>query len=302
MQINLLSVILIPAAGVGSRRSKRCLIIPVLVGLMAIGCSASTPDGDGDWPDGLGAPQAAERDIRMLQNEGFTIGYDRARQEAAWVAYRVQSIGRFEHMPRPSFQADPRLDRKPATGKYAGSDFDRGHLAPNYAISQLYGRRAQRETFYYSNVMPQRQRLNQLVWQRLEEIETDHVARRVGTLWVVLGPVPSDRDGPPEAFFRIWLARGANDDWQALAFRVPQRVRGDERLDRFLVSVDRIEAATGLDFFTGLDDAVEDRLETKAAPAETLGFAAWACQPARYGRRWQGRDGIDLDYDRCGSR
>lgn len=174
-------------------------------------------------------------------------------------------------------------------------------MAPNYAISQLYGARAQDETFYYSNVVPQSARLNELLWQRLEEIEIDDIAPAVHSLWVVTGPIPAGPGQAPAAFYRIWLAKNRAGQWAMLAFRVPQDVRGDERLDRYIVSVDAIEAATGLDFFSALPKPTQRLLESRPGPASTFGFAQFACEPARYGGRWRDRDGIRLHYDRCGA-
>lgn len=238
------------------------------------------------------------QDIRRLRNDGFIVGYDRRRQRPAWVMYRLTPVGDFEHRQRPPFVPDPRLPDSGAETRFRGRDYDRGHLAPNYAISQLYGEQAQQQSFYYSNIVAQRPRLNQLVWQRFEEIEIDDIVPRVGRLWVIVGPVGADAQGRARAFFRIWFAR-RDSQWQALAFHVPQTVRGDERLADFITSIDAIEQATGLDFMSGLDRAAQRRLEQASAPAATFGFAAFACQPARYGKRWQNRDGIVLRYDRC---
>lgn len=280
-------------------RTAACWTVFLSACLLAA-CAASFGAGDGDWPAAAGAPVAEGRDLRRLVNDGFTIGYDQARRRAAWVAYRVTPLAGYRHLSRPDFAPDPRLAATNADRRrYAGRTYDRGHLAPNYAISQLYGEAAQRETFYYSNIAPQRPRLNQLVWQRLEEIEIDDIAPRVDTLWVVVGPVPGEDGGPPVAFFRLWLAHTAGSGWQAMAFRVPQSVRGDERLDDFIVSVDRIEADTGLDFLAGLGADRQRALEARPASAKLFDFAEFACQPARYGKRWRDRDGIHLRYDRC---
>ncbi|WP_353248795.1 DNA/RNA non-specific endonuclease [Salinisphaera sp. T31B1] len=273
-------------------------IVCTLVLAMA-GCAAGEPDDHGGDTPEFGQPVAARQSLRVLDNTGFTIGYDGKRRQAAWVAYRLGPIGARQYLPRPSFEADPRLPTPAPLARYAGPDYDRGHLAPNYAISQLYGEAGQRQTFYYSNVAPQRPRLNQLVWQRLEEIEIDEIAPRVGALWVIVGPIPAAPGQPPVAFFRLWIARDGQGGWQALAFRVGQSVRGDERLDAFIVPIDRIEAETGLDFLPELSTARQAAIEGHAAPASTFGFAPLACQPARYSRRWQDRDGIRLRYDRC---
>ena len=48
-----------------------------------------------------------------------------------------------------------------------------------------------------------------------------------------------------------------------LAFIMPQSVSGDGPLNGFLVSVDRVESETGLDFFWELADDVEDAVEAK---------------------------------------
>ena len=200
---------------------------------------------------------------------------------------------------------DPRVRRPIQYRDFTDTGFDRGHLAPNYLISNLHGPAAQRQSFLMTNIVLQRPRLNQLVWQRLEEIEVDHLARRWDELNVTVGPVfDADRTWTdsgvdvPDAFYRIWLDRTA-DGLRALALLVPQHVRGDERLDQFLITVDEIEAKTGLDFFAGLPDAIEKRLEARPADLSAWGLASLACFPARYANNWQGKDGIRLKFDRC---
>lgn len=284
------------------RRAARVPVVLLLTAVFATPCDARQSPTTEHWPATLGAPVTDTRNIRRLDNNGFTIGYDTARQRAAWVGYAVTPVSDYRSMPRPPFVPDPRLTEAPDLSLYAGPDYDRGHLAPNYAIGQLYGVQAQQESFYYSNIAPQRPRFNQLVWQRLEELEIDAVAAKIGRLWVMLGPIAADNNDMPSAFYRIWIARTATGSWQSLAFVVPQAVRGDERLSDFVVSIDRIEAATGLDFFSGLDPRAERKLEALPAPASTFGFAGQACAPARYARRWQGRDGIRLRFDRCANR
>jgi len=269
--------------------------------LLAGGCRDQRDvfDGGDSWPVALGAPALSARKVRQLDNDGFIVGYDRARRRAAWVVYRAAAVNDYQRMPRPQFAADPRLEHAPALSAYNGPAYDRGHLAPNYAMSQLYGAQAQRESFYYSNVVPQRPRLNQLLWQRLEELEIDAIAPGVDPLWVMLGPIAADNASVPAAFFRIWIARTRQGGWVSLAFIVPQRVRGDERLSDFVVSIDAVESATGLDFFSGLDRVTQQALETEPAPLTTFGFAQHACTPARYAKRWQDRNGTRLRFGRC---
>jgi endonuclease G len=295
-----------PNLRLGWRFAPRRLALLATLLLAACGGSSNSCSDVSPAPTVSAPPPAPraepipKRTIRQLQNDGFSIGYDTQRRRAAWVAFCLTPVGHFHSMPRPKFRPDPRLAKLQDLRIYAGSAYERGHMAPNYAISQLYGVHAQRETFYYSNIEPQTPRLNELLWQRLEEIEIDDIAPQVHTLWVVTGPIPAADGGPPMAFYRIWLAKTHAGHWAMLAFRIPQRVRGDERLDRYIVSVDAIEAATGLNFFSKLPVAAQKSLESQPAPASTFGFAQYACAPARYGGRWQDRDGIHLRYNRCG--
>ncbi len=282
---------------------KLALIAGVVACMLALLSAVSFAADGAPWPERVGAPRADGANhaaLRILRNPGFATGHDRRRGRAAWAAYRVTPVGDYMSMPRPDFEPDPRLSENAPRDVYEGPRFDRGHLAPNYAMAQLYGDAAQRASFYYSNIAPQTPRLNQLVWQRLEETEIDDLAPRLDTLWVIVGPIYGGPDADvPTAYFRIWLDRTTDGSWRAMALRVPQSVRGDERLDSFLVSVDAIERATGLDFFAGLSKQVQSAMETELADASAWGFDELACMPARYGARWQDRDGVYLRYDRC---
>jgi len=46
--------------------------------------------------------------------------------------------------------------------------YDRGHMTPNNAIQQEWGRLAQMETFLMSNISPQLSTLNSGLWRSLE--------------------------------------------------------------------------------------------------------------------------------------
>lgn len=223
-----------------------------------------------------GEPRAAPAvAVNVLRNPGFVVGYSEKRRQALWVAFRAASLKDSRRLAaRPGFEIDARTRARVSSFDYQGSKYDRGHLAPNYLIGKLYGREAQRATFLMSNIAPQGKRLNQLVWQRLEEAESDIVAPRAGELWVVTGPVfgsnpPRLKSGieVPEAFFRIWLDVRDDGAAAALAFVVPQDVCGTEPLERYLASVDDVESRTGLDFFHELADAPEQVLEASRATA-----------------------------------
>ena len=231
---------------------------------------------------------------RVFRNDAFMLGYSDLRGNPLWVTYHLHPIpADARHYARPKgFERDWRAFDLIGADDYTDSGYDRGHMAPNYAISRLYGRAAQRQTFLMTNITPQRPNLNRKLWQRLEEVEIDVFAPRFKNLWVITGPVfdahverlhSSALVEIPDACYKIFAAPGAGPDGGPLllAFIVPQEVKGNEPLDQFVTSVDAVEARTGLDFFPDLDDAVERRVEAEVNPP------AWQLEqvarlPARY--------------------
>lgn len=236
-----------------------------------------------------GLPKAPPAELaHILRNPGFVVGYSELRRNPLWVAYRVRAVREKRRMPRPrGFKQDWRTLAWLRPTGFHQYGYDRGHLAPNYAIGQLYGRDAQYATFRLSNIAPQTAELNRELWQRLEEIEVDDFPRRLGELQVIAGPVfraprellPGGVE-IPDAFYKILVDYDAGAP-QALAFVMPQQARGNDSLDRFVVTVDDVERLTGLDFFAALADAKERALEAGRASGHWR-LAQVANRPGRY--------------------
>jgi len=197
----------------------------------------------------------------IIENTGFTIGYSDQRMNPLWVAYRVYPVDDPVSGKRPSkFKVDQRTESKISHKDYTHSGYDRGHMAPNYAIATRYGREAQLQTFLMSNICPQTPKLNRQIWKRLEM----KIAKDMDEVWVVTGPI-FDNDIEklasgveiPDAFYKII----ADDSPSFRAYIIPQDVVGSEKIEQFVVSVDSIENVTHIDFFWELDDALEDSLE-----------------------------------------
>ncbi|GHV59753.1 DNA/RNA non-specific endonuclease [Campylobacterota bacterium] len=225
---------------------------------------------------GLPQSQSLGKFYRVLRNDGFMIGYSDYLGEPLWVSYRLTPVKSRRDLPRPSFRADARAFEWVTPEDYAHSGYDRGHFAPNYAISQLYGKSAQRQTFLMTNIAPQKPNLNRKVWQRLEAEAIENFAVRFeecGGVWAISGGIYGERIeriggviGVPTAFFAVFVAPCETP--KMIAFIVPQTVKGDERLARFVVSVDEVEAQSGFDLFGRLPDQLENELERAIAPDE----------------------------------
>ncbi len=213
--------------------------------------------------------------IVVLTNLGYISGYCEARRNPAWVSFSVSSITVGPSGKRlTKFLTDPRTRSGVSHQDYSNSGYDRGHMAPNYAIATRYGQEAQRETFLMSNITPQSPDLNRIWWRVLEEKEANDFAVRLERVWVVTGPVFDQRierlaSGVeiPDAFYRIILDE-ENGQPRVLAFLAPQTITGKEPLAQFLTSVREIERQTGLDFYPELPKEVQERMES--AKAERL--------------------------------
>ncbi|RAH38840.1 DNA/RNA non-specific endonuclease [Halomonas sp. SL1] len=227
---------------------------------------------------------------RVLRNDGFLVGWSDVRVSPLWASYVLYADRVAEVGDRPGFRRDWRTLWPVTPDSYLRSGYDRGHLAPNYAIARVHGPSAQHDTFLMSNMAPQRPDLNRRLWQRLEEVVIDRFVPQYGTLQVITGPIFAseftqgmlNRVGlveVPVAFYKILVVPGEHP--RALAFVMPQSVRGDEPLDRFVVSIDRIETLTGLDFFPDLPEAVERELEGRV-DTRGWGLEAVADLPGRF--------------------
>jgi endonuclease G len=215
--------------------------------------------------------------ITILKNEGFIVGYDEKRRNPAWVAYKVRSCisGKrlvcYIGLKRPTrFMVDYRTITQVKAKEYNKSKYDRGHMAPNHAIALHYGKSAQQETFLMSNVIPQRPSLNRGVWKEIEHAISDDYAERLEEVWVFVGPIYDPkipdkflkRTGIeiPDRFYAVVLDELKGRP-RAMAFVVPQSVSVNVDPSQFLVPVDEVEKQSGFDFFSGLDDSREEKME-----------------------------------------
>ncbi|MDD1606713.1 MAG: DNA/RNA non-specific endonuclease [Methylococcaceae bacterium] len=231
--------------------------------------------------------------FRTFRNHGFIVGYSDIRGNPLWVEYALTPVDEsIPSLPRPThFTTDSRAINRVKHNDYTKSGYDRGHNAPNYAMSHLYGKEGQLDSFLMTNISPQTPKLNRQFWQRLEAAEAKYFTKLADKVWVITGPVftgsterlsSSWRVEIPDAFYKIYITEAkANQPSKVLAFLVPQTVKGNESLAQFVTSIDNIEAQTGLDFFSDLDDTIENQLEASMEP-QAWDLQAVSNLPSRY--------------------
>lgn len=119
------------------------------------------------------------------------------------------------------------------------------------------------ETFYLSNMSPQVAGFNRGIWSTMED-KVRKWAVEYSMLYVVTGPIFKDNIGVigeekftvPGYYYKVLF-----DGQSRMIGLIFQNESSSKSLDQFVVTVDEIEKDTGIDFFSGLEDNLENRLE-----------------------------------------
>lgn len=200
--------------------------------------------------------------------EGMTLSFNAETHTPNWVAWELTRDETYGSEPRYNkFLSDPDVEGCATPRDYSYSGYDRGHMAP--AGDMKWDPQAMRQTFYLTNICPQAKALNTGAWKRLEE-KCRVWAQADSAIVIICGPVPGDapleyigstRVAVPARFFKVILSPYA-DPPRAIGFIMPnERVEGG--LQKAAVSVDRVEALTGYDFFASLPDSIEADVESR---------------------------------------
>ena len=218
-------------------------------------------------PKRTGSP--APDDIRVLDRGEFQIGWSDKLRHPVWCAYHVVRDARYENTNRPGFTKDRSVPRAPSPSDYTKTGYDRGHMAPNYAILTRYGQDEQKKTFKMTNVAPQTPALNRGVWRNVEHRIADLWTARYGEIWVVVGCIPgngetlsgTDIDVPTD-YYQVIIAQEGMDV-RAVAMLFSQQVSWNEWAARNIITIDELENLTGLDFNPEMPSFIQDPLESE---------------------------------------
>jgi len=210
----------------------------------------------------------------IIKHNFFTLSYSEKHEQAEWVAYELSkkdlSKNEFE---RPNFIEDKKVKTKSADWRnYKNSGYDRGHLCP--AGDRRNSFEAYNETFLTSNISPQNHDFNAGIWNRLEQ-KVRFWAEKYDGVYVVTGGVlhgnmktiGEENVSVPNEFYKI-IVDASEENYRAIAFVIPNEPTS-ESFYEFAVSIDEIEAKTGIDFFPKLPDSIENDME------RTIDLKAW---------------------------
>lgn len=211
-----------------------------------------------------GVPGAADS---IIEREGYALGYIEKHEQPAWVQYIMtgEEVSRRAAKRCDDFRPDPDVPTGSATPQdYTRSGYDRGHLAP--AADMSFSVKTMSESFFMSNMSPQAPQFNRGIWSKLEK-QVRHFATREKRIVVVTGPIlPAEKTitigankvTVPQYYYKVIYDTTPPE--KMIGFVLPNKGSNAD-LRTFVVTVDRVEELTGLDFFTTVPKEKQEQLE-----------------------------------------
>ena len=230
-----------------------------------------------------------------IERQAYILQFDATHKTPRWVAYHVKP----EHLDTPDrsiyrwkkYQDDPDIIGEAAKEDYENQfhtwrNYAVGHLAPyfisggdrdndgtNAANGDDDDAQTVYEINYFSNMAPQHH--NNFngsggLWYKLETYVRDTLLKdQKKDVWVfagcIFGPGSYDTIGNgvevPPMFYKIVITV-ENNKPEILAFLFPHQIKKHGDIQDYLVSINVIEALTGLDFFPELNDEEMERKST----------------------------------------
>ncbi|MBN2788953.1 MAG: DNA/RNA non-specific endonuclease [Candidatus Delongbacteria bacterium] len=207
---------------------------------------------------------------KIYRYKGLVLGYNEKRKNPDWVSYHItkEYISGKKFLDKRKFKSDPTIEDRSRvrTSDYTNSGYDRGHLA---AQADMRGRdlQCESESCYLTNIAPQKPDFNRKTWLNLENAVRKWT-EKYGESWVLAGTIYDDQSTfikekieIPDAFYKIIIINDGNS-FISNSFVIYQD-NSSYNLEEYIVSIDSVEKATGIDFFSELEDGLEDNFESR---------------------------------------
>jgi endonuclease G len=217
----------------------------------------------------------------------FMVEWDSRKKSQRWTCYTLDKSNSVKNVSRwyagngeSQYPWDPDIPMSATLGSdpYYSSGYDHGHICPSY--DRLNSREANIQTFYQSNMQPQRNKFNAGIWLKMENVisSTWNNNNFRDTLYICKGGTIDNPDQillttnkgmiVPKYFFMAVLCKNSQG-YKAMGFWVEHlnEDRSQDKLYDYVVSIDELERLTGIDFFCNLPDNVEEATERVVFPA-----------------------------------
>ena len=211
-------------------------------------------------------------DHEVHKYSGFSLCFRNSYKDAEWVSYTLTHEKLIKNARRTNkFIEDKNISTGSAKlSDYKASGYDRGHLAP--AADMAWSEQSENESFLMSNMTPQVPQFNRGIWKELEA-QVRKYAQSLDFLIVATGPIlekqPEEYSSigqskvcVPEYFYKVLLAKDKGGNWQSIGFILPNE-KSEQDIFSYKVCVNEVEERCGIDFFSALDDSIEEEVESQ---------------------------------------
>ena len=222
--------------------------------LLLFACSVQANTIDEKCPMNVlwGAPVSQEGSNQYLCRTNYAVDYSYKTKTPVYVVEHITP----EHIiitvqRKNNFRKDTEIDQqhRSTLKDYANAIYDRGHLAA--AANFTYDESVMSESFLLSNMMPQDQKNNRVIWNHLEQNIRKLVGKSKG-LYVITGTIYSKEYksigngvGVPDEIYKIVIDSSRE---RMIAFRFPNKAIDSNLVSNYIVSVKSIEDSIGVDF------------------------------------------------------
>ena len=233
---------------------------------------------------------------QFLQRIAYVTSYNRETRNPNWVAWKLtreHTLGGYSRKGVPYYAEDGTVygigeicpesvkgcyfldmeseePRQLLTDWSTDYNMSHGHMCP--AGDNKWDKAAINQSFLLTNMCPQDQKLNSGGWNKLEE-KCRTWANQYGEIYIVAGPIFYNTKQRtlgdiliPDAFFKVVLCIIGNP--KAIGFIYDNNSTKQSMKDK-VCPVDKVESIVGIDFFSSLDDNIENEIESKSQ------FNAW---------------------------
>lgn len=214
-----------------------------------------------------------EEQRELIIHKGYVLSYREVYEQSEFVMY-VLNRGDTKVSRSDDFRPDYSVSTKSATPQdYYKSGYDKGHLAP--AADFSYSKELMSESFYMSNMSPQTPGLNRGPWKFLEEYFRN-LGEKYDKVYIITGPVLGSDDASdfyktigenkvkvPYLFYKCGLFINDNE-YYMISFLIPNEIIS-KNFENYQCTTNDIESLVNMDFFSFLDDEIEEKLESGVA-------------------------------------
>jgi endonuclease G, mitochondrial len=231
---------------------------------------------------GIPSPASTSDPNNFLSvKSGYVISYNGSRKVPNWVSWELNTSYLGSTARQDDFRPDstfPASEPQASLADYSGSGYDRGHMCPSADRTLTVA--ANQQTFFLTNMVPQAANNNQGPWAVLEN-DLRTIARTGKELFIISGGTFSASSNTigsgvvvPDKTFKVVVvldAVGQGPSSVTTTTRVIGVMMPNENAQisksadwhSFRVSVDAIEAATGDNFLSDVDPAVQAVIEAR---------------------------------------